>query len=104
MYVKFNYLRVFALALFASTAASVFINSPLIVCVVVTVNILWVSFLVRCPRCNKSPYYIKLPRGIVGSPIPERTCSNCGFEFNKNFNEQSAPDRRGSLAAHDDDD
>ncbi len=42
------------------------------------------SLAFACPRCGKSPYTIgpfRGPYGVAGKPIPDRVCSNCGYNL-----------------------
>ena len=42
------------------------------------------AIAVACPRCSKSPYAFgpfKGPFSLGGKPVPDRVCSNCGFNL-----------------------
>lgn len=47
---------------------------------------IFLVLIVACPRCGKSPYVIgpfKGPIALIGKPVPDRICSNCGFDLQK---------------------
>lgn len=42
------------------------------------------ALTVACPRCGKSPYTVgptRGPFGIAGKPVPDATCSKCGYDL-----------------------
>ncbi len=50
--------------------------------IIVSVAILFIPyFLISCPHCGKSPFYIRNGLIAVGSFIPEKKCSRCSFDY-----------------------
>ena len=42
------------------------------------------ALVIACSRCGKSPYTIgpnRGPFGIAGKPVPDATCSKCGYDL-----------------------
>lgn len=47
---------------------------------------IFLSLVIACPRCGKSPYAIGPnwgPLAIGGKPMPDAVCSKCGHDFRK---------------------
>lgn len=71
---------------FASPLEIVDVHIPFGVMLIIIAAIVQVTFLLTfaCPICGKSPYIVgpfKGPLGLFGKPVPETTCSSCGFEL-----------------------
>lgn len=45
--------------------------------------------IIKCAKCGKSPYVLHRGPLRIGSPIPERKCSNCGYDAGSQDEHQS---------------
>jgi transposase-like protein len=78
MTINFRLLRWFFLAAIGFGLLSLIANEPVLTFLVLVGLMTWMSFLVKCPTCGKSPYVRKIGPFYFGQPIPETQCSKCG--------------------------
>src|SRR5579862_5588399 len=78
---RFRFFRSFLLIGFLVNAGAVFANRPFVSYIAAFSTLAFVAFCFRCARCGKSPYTLIRKYARIGSPVPERVCSRCGFNF-----------------------
>lgn len=50
---------------------------------------IFLSIVISCPKCGKSPYSIGSfygPFSLIGKPIPDIKCHNCGYNLDDSLN------------------
>ena len=55
---------------------------------------IFLSLVIACPQCGKSPYAIGAhwgPLAMGGKPVPDAICSKCGYDFRKSGRESEVP-------------
>lgn len=78
--VRMKFFRSFFLVGALANGAALFFFSPFISFVVALLTLGFAANCIKCAKCGKSPYVLHRGSLRIGSPIPERKCSNCGYD------------------------
>lgn len=78
--VRIKFFRSFFLVGALANGAALFLFSPFIAFGVALLTLGFVANNIKCAKCGKSPYVLHRGSVRIGSPIPERKCSNCGYD------------------------
>jgi hypothetical protein len=78
--VRVKFFRSFFLGGALANAAALFLFSPFVSFVVALLTLGVAATCIKCAKCGKSPYVLHQGSLRIGSPIPERKCSKCGYD------------------------
>lgn len=77
---RIKFFRSFFVVGFLANGAALFLFNPFVSFVVAVLTLGFVANCIECAKCRKSPYVLHRGSLRIGSPIPERKCSNCGYD------------------------